>query len=199
MERCARILVLIACAGVAAGAIPLPAAAKLYETRQAALVRVFGPTAHCEPRTVYLTPTELEATRKLARARVESPRFTAWVATQGDTLLGVAFLDVAVVRTMPATWFIAIDPQGRLLAVDVLAFQEPEDYLPSRRWLDRLLGRTLSPKLRPGADVDGISGATLSARAVTDAARRCLALATRVVPAANGPGSAAPERFGAHP
>jgi hypothetical protein len=57
-----------------------------------------------------------------------------------------------------------------------LAFQEPEDYLPPRRWLQRLVGQALSVHLRAGDGIDAISGATLSARAFTAAVRRCLAV-----------------------
>jgi len=148
----------------------------VHETRDAALARVFGAGARFAPRTVYLTPAQIDAAASLARAKIEPPRFTYWVATRGDSLLGWAFLDSRIVRTMPATFFVAVRPDGKLLRADVLAFQEPEDYLPPRRWLDRLAGCALSPRLRPGDAVDGITGATLSARATTETIRRCLAL-----------------------
>ena len=77
---------------------------------------------------------------------------------------------------MPATWLIAVTPAGAVRTVEILAFHEPEDYMPRRRWLDRLVGKRLSKRLRPGSDVDGITGATLSARASCDAVRRTLAI-----------------------
>jgi Na+-translocating ferredoxin:NAD+ oxidoreductase RnfG subunit len=64
------------------------------------------------------------------------------------------------------TILIVITPQGRVGAVEVLAFNEPEDYLPPPRWLDRFDGKALAKDLKPGLAVPNLSGATLTARAV---------------------------------
>ena len=47
---------------------------------------------------------------------------------------------------------------------------------PSNRWLDQFRGKSLSPRLRLGDELDGITGATYSANAVTGAVRRALAI-----------------------
>jgi hypothetical protein len=155
---------------------PPAAGGGLLATRDATLRRVFAGATRLDPHTVYLTPAQVESVRARARAPFETPRLTYWEAARGDTLLGRAYLDTRPVRTMPATLLVAVSPDARVLAVEVLAFHEPMDYLPSRRWLDRLVGHALSNRLRPGDLVDGITGATLSARAFTDAVRRCLSL-----------------------
>ena len=180
MEPGARLpLLRVALAAVAAlGCAARPAAATVRCTRDSALVAAFGSDARSEPRTVYLTEALVDSVERLARARFATPRLTYWVATRNDSAVGWAYLDTHPVRTMSETVFVALDSRGAVLRVDVLAFHEPEDYLPPRRWLDRLAGVRLSPRLRPGDRVDGISGATLSARAVTDAVRRVLALHT---------------------
>jgi len=152
------------------------AAAKTYETRDAALARVFGADAVVDRRTAFLTPAQVDSAQALAGARVEYPRVTYYVATRRDTLLGRAYLDTHIVRTLSETLLIVVAPDGRTQSVDILAFDEPEDYLPPRRWLHALVDRTLSKRLRPGDAVDGISGATLSARAATEAVRRVLAV-----------------------
>jgi len=162
---------------LAASCIPARRAqARVYETRDAALRSVFGDSARIETRTAYLTPDQVDSVRSLARARFDTPRLTYYVASRGDTLLGRAYLDTHVVRSMPETLLLAVGPDGRVHAVEILAFHEPEDYLPPRRWLRTLLGRSLSPHLRPGDALDGITGASLSARAAAEAVRRALAL-----------------------
>jgi hypothetical protein len=137
---------------------------------------VFGAGAGFEPRTVFLTPAQVDTVRALARAPFDAAHVTYWIATRSDTLLGCAFLDTYTVRTMPATLLVAIGRDGCVRQVEVLAFHEPEDYLPPRRWLDRLGGRALSLRLRPGDTLDAISGATISARTTAESVRRCLAL-----------------------
>src|SRR5204863_610379 len=94
----------------------------------------------------------------------------------GDSLVGTAYLDTHLVRSQMETILIVITPEGKVGAVEVLAFNEPEDYLPPPRWLERLGGKALSKDLKPGLAVPNLSGATLTARAVTAAVRRTLAL-----------------------
>ena len=152
------------------------AVAKTFETRDAALRRVFGPEARLERRTDFLAAAALDSARALAGAPIPTAHVSYHEAWQGDSLLGRAYLDTHVVRNEHETLLIVLDPEGRTRQVDILAFDEPEDYLPPRRWLAALQQRTLSKHLRPGDGVDAISGATLSARAATAAVRRVLAL-----------------------
>jgi hypothetical protein len=180
VERRTRLLVLIRAlaGGLAATALAASSAgARTLESRDAALARVFGAGVRFEPRTVYLTTAQKDSVRARAGARFEVDRFTYWRALRRDSLLGTAFLETEIVRTMPATWLVAVTPQATVRSVEILAFHEPEDYMPRRRWLDRLAGRLLHRRLRPGDGVDGITGATLSARAACDTVRRSLALA----------------------
>jgi hypothetical protein len=156
---------------------PPTASAGVLSTRQAALAGVFGAGATFTPRTVYLTPAQVDSVRAWAHAPFDTPRLTYWVASRNDTLLGRGFLDTHTVRTMPATLLVAVGTDRRLLAVTLLAFHEPEDYAPPRRWFERFAGRALSKQLRPGGEVDAVAGATITSRTFTEAVRRSLALA----------------------
>lgn len=158
--------------------------AKTYETRDAALLRVFGPAARIERHTLFLTQAQLDSARALGSCRIEHLRLSYYEATRGDTLVGRAYLDTHRVRNEYETLLIVVDPDGQTREVDVLAFHEPEDYLVPRGWLETLQGRALSSRLRPGDAVDAISGATLSTRAASEAVRRVLAL-DRVVHGGN--------------
>jgi hypothetical protein len=60
--------------------------------------------------------------------------------------------------------------------LEVLAFAEPEEYLPRARWYGQFLGRALDDELNLGRGIRGVSGATLTARATTRAVRRVLAV-----------------------
>lgn len=150
--------------------------AKTYETRDHALRRVFGKQATIDRRTQFLTDAQIDSAQALAAVRIEHARVTYYVGTRGDSLLGRAYLDTHVVRSLYETLLIVVGSDGRTRSVDVLAFHEPADYLPPPRWLQKLSGRRLSTRLRPGDAVDAISGATLSARAAAEAVRRVLAV-----------------------
>ena len=71
---------------------------------------------------------------------------------------------------------IVVDPQGRVARIEVISFREPEDYLPRGAWYEQFRGKALNPNLQIKRDIRPVTGATLTARATTDAVRRVLAL-----------------------
>jgi Na+-translocating ferredoxin:NAD+ oxidoreductase RnfG subunit len=71
---------------------------------------------------------------------------------------------------------VVIDVAGRVERVEVLSFDEPPDYLPGAAWYRQFLGQALDSQLALKRDIDGITGATLTARATTEAVRRVLAV-----------------------
>jgi len=62
-----------------------------------------------------------------------------------------------------------------------VAFHEPEEYLPTERWLRQFDHKSLRPELQVQKDIRGIAGATLSSQAVTNAVRSVLAFFQVVV------------------
>ena len=98
------------------------------------------------------------------------------VGRKGDQTLGYAFLDIHVVRTQPEALFVVLTPQGEVDSVLVVAFHEPLEYMPSDRWQAQFAGKSLTPDLQVKRAIAPISGATLSAHAMTDAVRRALAV-----------------------
>ena len=107
---------------------------------------------------------------------LSSTLVTAYAAWRGDTLAGTAIFDTRVVRTMPAVLMVVIAPDTSIARVDVLAFHEPTDFLPSKRWFALLERERLDDRLWPGRDIRTISGMTLSTRAVAEAVRQALAV-----------------------
>jgi hypothetical protein len=187
----AAILAAALAAILAATLAAAPAAARVLVTRDAALASAF-PGAALERRTAALDDAQAARVEELAGSAPRS-RLASWYEARRDgELVGVAWLDAHVVRTKPEALLVALTPDGAVARVEVLSFDEPSDYLAPPRWITQLVGRRSGDGLRPGRDVAGLGGATLTARAMTDAVSRCLALdavARRGVAAA---GEAAP-------
>ncbi len=122
---------------------------------------------------------------------------THYVATRGDSALGVAYFDAHRVRTLPEVLMIVVTPDRRVDRVEVLKFAEPPDYRPPEEWLEAFRGRELSPSLARGRDIVNVTGATLTSRAVTRAVRRTLALHRVIEPLGRSGSSEAPGPDGA--
>ena len=64
---------------------------------------------------------------------------------------------------------------GTILDVVLCKFKEPVRYKPSEKWLKQFDGKKLNEDLRLKRGIDGISGATLTARATVSSVRTILA------------------------
>lgn len=154
------------------------AEAKAFLSQEEALRLAFGEGASPEKRTAYLTPGQLARAREIAGPGVEvsSALVTRYEGRRGGASLGFAYFDTHVVRTLPETLMVVVGPDGAISRVDVVVFSEPEDYLPRDAWFGQFRGRRLDRELSVKRGIHGITGATLSAHAATDAARRILAV-----------------------
>ena len=152
-------------------------------TQEEALALAF-PDTQIERRTAYLTETQLTQARTDAGegVAVETSVVIYYLACRADQPVGVAYFDAHRVRTLPEVLMVAVGPDDRIQRIEVLRFQELPDYRPPPAWLQRFRGHALDPQLSLKGGVVNITGATLTADAVTDAARRMLALHRVVAP-----------------
>jgi len=150
--------------------------AKVLHSRQEALTLAFPEAERVENRTFTLSEEQAKRVTTLATTPLESKQVTIYIGYKGEQVLGYAFLDTRMVRTLPATFLIVLSPAGIVQRVQVLAFHEPEDYLPPERWLRQFEQQPLGPDLQLHGNIHGIVGATLSSQSVTNAVRQALAL-----------------------
>lgn len=156
--------------------IPQKADAKAFYSKQEALALAFPQADRIEDQTLFLTDEQVKQVEVLAQAPVDSKLATFYIGHKGPDILGYALIDTHIVRTLPETFLIVLTPTGSIQKLLVLAFYEPQEYLPSERWLRQFDQKTLDTNLRLQRDIHGIAGATLSARAVTSGVRKALAL-----------------------
>ncbi len=158
-------------------ALPLlaaPATARVYITQSDALRQAFPEPQKIERRVLYLDDAQAGQAGDRAGAAVEARVIPYYVGFTGERIEGYAYFDTHLVRTLPQTVLILLAAEGRIRAIEIVSFEEPEDYLPGARWLAQFEGVEEDGALAPGGRIHALTGATLSARAVTAAARRVL-------------------------
>jgi Na+-translocating ferredoxin:NAD+ oxidoreductase RnfG subunit len=151
------------------------ATARVFVTTDEALKLAF-PGCEVVRHAAFLTPEQLKRARELAGAEVPGALAVYYTATKGGQPAGTAWFDTHRVRTLPETLMIVVDPQGKVGRIEVISFREPEEYLPRGAWYEQFRGRALDPELQLKRGIRPVTGATLTARATTDAIRRVLAL-----------------------
>lgn len=97
-------------------------------------------------------------------------------STKGGTD-GYALIDNQIGKTEPITFMTILDPQGKVRAVEILVYRESHGgEVQSRRFLKQFDKKTVRDPIRVGQDIDNISGATLSARALATGVKRAVIL-----------------------
>ncbi len=152
-----------------------PAQAKVFLSRLEALELAF-PECEVDRQTHYLTADQKDKAKELAGVELSSALAYSYRATCDGSYAGTAYFDSHLVRTLPETIMIVVDPEGRVVRIEVVEFSEPEDYIPMDRWYAQFYGRPLDREMKLKRGIRGVTGATLTARATTDAARRVLAI-----------------------
>lgn len=149
--------------------------AQVFLTKEQALKQAFSSATSIERKVVFLTDEQVKKIEAKAKAKVDSKVLTYYVGMTDSGPAGYAFFETHTVRTMPATYMVVIAPDGSINHVEILAFYEPEDYLPSQRWLNLFHTKTLDDDLWLKRGIRSISGATLSAQSIVEGTRRILA------------------------
>lgn len=153
-----------------------PISAKVYINKEDALKMAFPEAERVERKTIFLTGEEVEKIEALSRVRLESKIFTYYIGIEDEGIAGYAFLGSHIVRTRPVVYMVVINPDGRLKYVEILAFYEPEEHLPSMRWFDQFKGKVLDNNLWPKRGISAVSGATLSVNGITAEVRKILSI-----------------------
>ena len=175
MQRSARWGTLLACALWLAWAPGMATAQSGLVSREEALAAVY-PGATTASERVFLTDGQVERIEALSRTDGVSRIYARYVARRNGTVVGRAYVDTHVVRTKRESLLVSLEADGRVRRIDVTAFLEPPDYLPSETWRRQYYEQSLGDDLEVRRLIRPIAGATLTTLAVNAAVRRVLAM-----------------------
>jgi Na+-translocating ferredoxin:NAD+ oxidoreductase RnfG subunit len=140
-----------------------------------ALEEVFANADTVLRKTLFLESDEVERLQKMSKSKLDSRITTYYIGLKDGEELGIAFFEASIVRTKKAIILVVISPEKTIKHLEVLAFFEPKEYLPSSKWFELFGNKLLTTNLWPGKDIHAVTGATLSVQAFTLCVRRALA------------------------
>ena len=125
------------------------------------------------------------AFRTEVRARLDRPpsmweaSYRIFTARKDDQVLGFVVVVEEIGKHRPITYAVAVDPDGSVHDVAVLAYREPYGgEVKERRFLKQYVGKKATAPLLPYRDIQNISGATLSVEATGRAVKKAVAVLT---------------------
>jgi Na+-translocating ferredoxin:NAD+ oxidoreductase RnfG subunit len=169
------------CGAAAAFACALPAAqvqAVEYLSMAQAQALMFPQAAAFEPVLLALEGAQLKQLAAQAGGPARKSAWRVWRALRDGAVLGHVVADAVIGKMEMIDYAVALDPQGAILDVQILAYREShggEVRAPS--WRAQFRDKSAAQPLRVGDDIANISGATLSTTHVTDGIRRIAVMA----------------------
>jgi len=154
-----------------------PEAVRIYYTEAEALAKVFHKTAEIRAETWVPTDPEREALETRLGRKVPETDFVLHRGTKDGEDLGWAVVLQEKGRFKPITFMVHVKPDGEVGLVLVMVYRESRgDGVKRQRFLKQFRGRDVEDPLRMNRNVVGVSGATLSSRALTAGVRKALVL-----------------------
>jgi len=135
-----------------------------------------------ESQNIILTDPQVQQLSKASMQKIDTKICRIYIAKNDAKVLGYGVLLNKKVRTKSAIALYLIGMDSKIKSIEIVAFNEPIEYLPTKTWLDGFDNKSAANILRLNQDIPTVSGATLSARAITDGARIALSLIDIVKP-----------------
>lgn len=160
--------------------ISLPLLAKVLVSPVDVMKSSF-PSSEIHKKNILLKAQEFKNIQTVAKVKMRSKIFKVFTAKESEETLAYGILINRKVRSKNAVVLYVISPDSLLKSIEIIAFNEPLEYMPSQKWEEQFQAVSTQKNLHLGQDIVTITGATLSARTITDGSRLAFAFYNEIL------------------
>lgn len=154
-----------------------PGFATEYLAIEQAQQLIFGDADAFVEHLVTLTDVDKDNIKKLSGKKQRWDQQRIWQAKKQDQNLGWFIVDNVVGKHEFITYGVGISTEGHVVGVEIMIYRETHgDEVREQLWREHFTDKTLNDAFKLNNDIPNITGATLSARNLTDGVKRLLAL-----------------------
>ena len=149
--------------------------AKLLISPKEAMQENFPQSTQIIKKQISLSAKELKEIQNKAHVKLRKKSYTLFIARKDDKNIGYGILINKKVRSKNGVilYLIADD---KLQGIEIIAFNEPQEYLPNKKWQEQFQNRQTDQMLHLTKEIPTITGATLSAKSIVESSRIAFAL-----------------------
>lgn len=136
----------------------------------------FGSEIKIVKKNILLNRQQAKTIQKSAKVKIKKKIFKIYKAIKGKSVEGYGILINRKVRSKNMVALYIIDKTSTLKSIEIIAFNEPLEYMPSKKYSEQFKDVPTTKNLRVEKEVSTITGATLSARSLTDGSRLAFAI-----------------------
>ncbi|MCU1281737.1 MAG: FMN-binding domain protein [bacterium] len=108
--------------------------------------------------------------------------YTFYVATSGGRVDGYAFIDEEKGEHLPITFAVKLSPDGKVLRQEIVVYREARgDEVRDDRFRAQFVGKSARDAIETDQDIQVVSGATISSRAMAVGVKRAVVLFDELV------------------
>ena len=145
--------------------------AKLLNSPIDVMKQSFGTKSQVTKKNIMLKNDQAKKIQKNARTKLKSKIFKVFRASKNGNTLGFGIIINKKVRSKNAAILYVISKDSVLKSIEIIAFNEPMEYIPSRTWIKQFENTSTDKRLKVGKEIPTITGATLSAQSIVDGSR----------------------------
>lgn len=124
-----------------------------------------------EKKNILLNKDDLNKIQKFAKVKIASRIIKSYIIKEKEKTIAYGVLISRKIRSKNGVVLYLFDPSATLLSMEMIAFNEPLEYLPSGSWEKQFENISPANQLELGRNVTPITGATLSAQSIVEASR----------------------------
>ena len=175
-------------AGAAWAVLPMTASAKELLSVKAALLGAFPAATQRTAQWVALSSNQVGRIKATSAQRRIPNVLQYYTAMTDGIVTGYAIVHAVPGKHGPIRLLVATTPELAVVRADILSFHEIRGHgVRKQSFLSQFVGKTLAGSGTQRADVDGITGATISSRAVAQGVVEALALLQSATPQSTWP------------
>ena len=138
---------------------------QVYLTKKEAIEIAFPGADEVVKDKKWLTDEQRDAIGKICHQTIDEKRITFYVGKKNGQAMGAMVIDHIIGKSFPITFMVVLNPDGTVRAVEIMIYREPRGWeVRYKSFLRQFSGRNAASDFR---EINSITGATLSVRAVT--------------------------------
>jgi electron transport complex protein RnfG len=169
--------------GLVLGGAPRSARAdQVYFTSRDLLSDFFRASQNVTYKKVQLDDAERARLQHRLGYAPSKTSYTFYVATSGGRIDGYALIDEEKGEHLPITFAVKLSPEGKILRQEIVVYREARgDEVRDERFRAQFVGKSARDAIETDQDIQAVSGATISSRAMAVGVKRAVVLFDELV------------------
>jgi len=159
---------------------------QVYFTARDLLADFFHSSQNVTYKKVQLDGSEQHKLQQRLGYTPAKQSYTFYVATSGGHVDGYAFIDEEKGEHLPITFAVKLSPTGKVMRQEIVVYREARgDEVRDDKFRAQFVGKSAADAIDTDQDIQAVSGATISSRAMAVGVKRACVLFDELVKPTN--------------